>query len=540
MGRIPSVLMVLALLLSGCTPGPTPAKAPPAAPAKAGEPAATPKPSAEQPRYGGILTVSNISPDPQDLDLVSDHRVPTLTIIRPAYSGLLQYDPFDHGKIVSELAERWEMAPDGKTYTFYLRKGVKWHDGRPFSSADAKFTLERMIDTSDPEKVRLLEKREAMSGITRVEAPDADTVKVTLKLPRGSFVPWMAWGSLVMAPRHVPPAQLASTPMGTGAFKYKSFARGSSLEVVKNPDFYVKGRPHLDGITFYIIRDQTTKMAAFRTGQLKLIRDFLPSSVKEIKQNMPNAVVQIADKLSFGYFGMNATKPPLNDIRIRRAASMVVDRPAAIEVLAEGFGALGTVMPPGEWARPQEEILKLPGYRRPKDVDVTEAKKLMAEAGFSSGFKTTMLSAARPDYERVAVFLADQLAKIGIEARLNLIEFAAYNRERAVGNFEVTAAGPGAAYIPDPAGHRKYYGRENFVGLKDERIFDLIDQQDAATDKAERKKLLWEMDSRLMEQAAIVILFWASMTTANWPEVRNFKEWSQFNNYAYTDVWLAK
>ncbi|MFH1486333.1 MAG: ABC transporter substrate-binding protein, partial [Chloroflexota bacterium] len=309
--NIPSWLalfVIVGLLASACTPAAAPAPtAKPAEPAsKPAAPAPTAKPAAEQPRTGGVLTVSNMSPAPQDLDLVSDHRVPTLTIIRPCYSGLLQYDPFDHGEVVSDLAERWEMSPDGKTYTFYLRKGVKWHDGKPFSSADAKFTLERMIDPNDPEKVRLTEKRVAMSGITQIETPDDNTLKVSLQLPRSSFIPWIGWGSLVMAPKHIPPKDLANAAVGTGAYKFKSYARGASLEMVKNTDYFIKDRPYLDGISFYIIVDQSTKLAAFKTGQLKLIRDFLPSAVREVKETMPSATLQIADKLSFGYFGMNA------------------------------------------------------------------------------------------------------------------------------------------------------------------------------------------------------------------------------------------
>ncbi|MBI2908793.1 MAG: hypothetical protein HYX92_14215 [Chloroflexi bacterium] len=543
--RVAGYLTIVSLLAASCAPAAPPPQTPEAPvpiPTTVGTPgpAATPKATDEEPKYGGTLTVYTPRLDPKDLDLISDHTMPGLTKIRAAYSGLLQYDPLNHGKIIPDLAERWEATPDGKSYTFFLRKGVKWHDGQPFSSADVKYTLQRTVDPNDPEKIRLMTKREAMSGITSVETPDADTVRVNLQLPRGSFIPWTAWGPMVMGPKHIPIGGLANTAVGTGAFKFKAYLRSSTLDLVKNPDYFIKGRPYLDGLTFYIIKDITTTMAAFRTRRILLARDFLPSKAREVKETMPQAELQVADGLAFGFFGINASKPPFTDQRVRRAASMAIDREAGIQVVAEGYASIGTFMPPGEWARPTEEIVKLPGYRKPKDVDIAEAKKLMAEAGFANGFKTSLLTASLAEYERPAVFLKDQLSRLGIDAALDMKEYSTYNNERTVGNFSLTAAGPGAAYIPDPAGHRKYYGRENFVGMKDNKIFDLIDQQDATTDRAQRQKLLRELDDRLLEQAAIVPLYWTKMVTAVWPEVKSFKEWSVMNNHAYTNVWLAK
>ncbi|MDP2952689.1 MAG: ABC transporter substrate-binding protein, partial [Chloroflexota bacterium] len=256
-GIVISVLVILGLLLAACAPAASPTPAPtkpaptvaPAAPA----PTAAPAPAAEKPRSGGILT-SSFSGDPSSFDSHQERTVLNLAPVAPAYSLLVQNDPADNSKIIPDLAERWEVSPDGKVYTFYIRKGVKFHDGKPATSADVKANFDRIIF---PPKGVLSHRKDTLQSVEKLEAPDDYTVRFILKFPHAGFLQMVGNPYNSIFPKHVLEAKgdMKKDIVGTGPFKLKDFNRGVSFELVKNPDYFVPGRPYLDGITFYIIKD---------------------------------------------------------------------------------------------------------------------------------------------------------------------------------------------------------------------------------------------------------------------------------------------
>ncbi len=409
-GTYSRLLLITGLILFGLLP---------AAHASAAEPGAKPK-------TGGIL-IQACDKEPPSLDPLQEGTVYMLMYVASQYNGLLQYDPLENTKIVGDLAKSWKISGDGRTITFSLHEGVKWHDGKPFTSEDVLYTLNRI---KDPPKGVNSPRKISFASIEKMEAPDAHTFVLTTKVPNPSILGVLAQGWTLIEPKHVMEAKgdMKKDVVGTGPYKLKKYIRGTSYEVVRNPDYFIKGRPYLDGMKVYVVPDMSGYVAAFKTHQINLlagIPTIYKSHVEDIRAAVRGAQVQTAQMAVQNVLWMNTEKKPWDDIRVRKAAWLAVDRQAANKVLAEGDGSYGLMLAPeGKWGLPTAEILKLPGYRQPKDKDLAEAKKLMAEAGYADGVDVIMDSRIGETDERAATFLKDQLGKIGIRATIKLNELA--------------------------------------------------------------------------------------------------------------------
>ncbi|MBI2907457.1 MAG: hypothetical protein HYX92_07390 [Chloroflexi bacterium] len=548
---IASCLSLLAFFPVSCAPAAAPAspaepaEAPtqtvPATPvpvARSTTPAPTPKPVVEHPRYGGILTLGN-STDPPSLDPIRESTAALFNIISPAYNGLLQYDPLDNEKIIPDLAERWEPSADGMAYTLYLRKDVKWHDGKPFTSADAVFSV-------DNQRKLNVRKKDLLTAITSVEAAGEYSMKLSLKYPSASILAMLAVGNMPVAPKHVIESKgsMRNDVVGTGPFKLKSYSVGVSLELLKNKEYFVSGRPYLDGITAYIIKDRGTLLAAFRTGRIKMpvpINSFTPGEAKTVEKSAPQAIAQPFQTLKAAVFYINMTQKPWDDVRVRRAIHLATDRQAALKAVSEGEGTLGGALIAGQWAIPPEELLKEPGYRQPKDADIAEAKRLLAEAGLANGFETRIMARAGLAASlTMAEFMTDQLSKVGVRATLDTQESASF-LERIDRGAYGTHTSTGGPDITDPDSSAAYFVKGNRYLIADEKLHQLFEKQGRTTDAGERKRIVLEMQYRVLEVAPYVIAPWFSNRIIFWPEVRNYRAGvGQHNNSKYQDVWLAQ
>ncbi|MFH1484805.1 MAG: ABC transporter substrate-binding protein [Chloroflexota bacterium] len=567
-------LTVLGLVLASCapaaapTPTPKPAPAPekpapaatkpaaqPTTPAAAPKPAAptpkpaapspTPKPSAEQPRSGGILDTT-LNSDMPSFDVQQETGLLTHSTVQSCYNGLLQFQPSEPDKVISDLAEKWEASSDGTVYTFHLHKGVKFHDGSTLTSEDAKFSLDRVYN---PPKGIRSPRMGSVASIEKVEAPDENTVKITLKYPQSSIVSMLAVNQIAIYPKKVVEAKgdMKKTIVGSGPFMYKDYSLGTLFEVKKNPNYFIKGRPYLDGLRFYVIKDPSTMLAAFRTGKVKLMDPTLPAGLRpaharQIGEEMKQAVVVSYPSISARWLNMVVTKEPFTDVRVRRAVHLAVDRQAAVKVLLEGIGDIGTNFVPGSvWGLPEAERLKLPGFRQPKDADIAEAKKLLAEAGFPNGFKTKIL--ARTKYtDDMAVLMKEQLAKIGVELEIDVQESAVF-LDWIYKHTHAMVAQPIGVRLSDPDEFARYFqagGGQSQTELDDAEVNKLFDEQRRAQDPAERLKIARRLEMRLLEVAASAPLYWAGSNIAHLPEVKDYYRGAPYCTNKYQDVWLAK
>ncbi|QFT70133.1 Glutathione-binding protein GsiB precursor [Labrenzia sp. THAF35] len=324
------------------------------------------------------------------------------------FEGLTRFGP--DGSVNPGLAESWEISEDGKTYTFKLNDGVKFHDGSDLTADDVKFSLDRARADDSQNAQKAL-----FAGIESVEVVDPLTVKVTLKEPNGSFLFNMAWGdAVIVAPESI--GDIKSKPVGTGAFKFTDWVQGDRIDLEKNADYW--GEPaKLDKVTFKFISDPTAAFAAVMAEDVNAFVGF--PAPENLPQFEADARFQVLVGSTEGetILAANNKLPPLDNIKVREAIAHAVDRQAIIDGAMFGYGTpIGT-----HFAPHNPDYVDLTGSSQ---YDPDLAKKLLAEAGYADGFTTT-LKLPPPSYaRRGGEIIAAQLRAVGIETEITNLEWA--------------------------------------------------------------------------------------------------------------------
>ena len=508
-----------------------------------------PASAAETPRRGGIL-LAVIGADPPSLDAHQESTFANVELVAPLYSTLLQLDPYAYPKIIGDLATEWKIAPDGLTYTFKLHPGVKFHDGSPLTSADVKASYDKII--SPPQGVRSIRKN-AYTEISAVEAPDPTTVVFKLKFPSSSLLANLASPWNVIYPKKYldqDPNYFKTHVVGSGPFKLKSYTRGSTFEGERNPDYFVKDRPYLDGYKFYISPETSVRAAAIRSGRAYIEFRHLPTAeVEAIKKQLGDKVA-VQETPMTGQWGIaiNNTVKPFNDVRVRKALTLGIDRYTMGKVLypLTGLKNVGGLMrPDSEWGMAPAELEKLPGFWRDAAKSREEAKRLLAEAGYPNGFKVVLKNRnVKLPYQDFAVFLIQEWRKIGIEAENRPLETAAwFNDGQNTGNFELIVA-PTVEFMDDPD---QFLGRyatgstQNWGRFSDPQVDDLFSRQARTLDPTERKKLIGQIEHRVLDNAYFMPGLWWTRNLVHWTKVKNYvAPPNHYTNQKLQDVWLSE
>src|SRR5207253_3017278 len=312
------------------------------------------------PKPGGVLNMMLREDLSQGFSIHETATISTVWPAMPCLNNLVLFDPLKKTEsvdtIIGELAEKWSWQDHYRNLVFFLRKGVKWHDGQPFTSKDVKYTFDMIREAPDaPAKLRINPRKDWYANVQTIETPDANTVVFHLKRPQPSILMMLASGYSPIYAAHVPAANYRTGCVGTGPFKLKEWKRGEFVEYVKNPDYFVKGRPYLDGLRYTIIRERGTATAALQTGRVdvafpgdtpKLIAD-------QLNQASPRIVTTPVGTAVVDHLLFNAGKPPFDNPKLREAVSRAIDRRAYIEAVYQGGAAIGGPMAPrpyGVWS----------------------------------------------------------------------------------------------------------------------------------------------------------------------------------------------
>ena len=505
--------------------------------------------AAETPRRGGVL-LAVIGADPPSLDPHQESTFATIQLVAPLYSTLLQVDPYQYPKITGDAATEWKISPDGLTYTFKIRQGIKFHDGSPLTATDVKATYDKIV--SPPEGTRSVRKG-SYTPIQAIEASDPSTVVFKLKFPSASLLNNLASPWNVIYPKKYldkDPNYFKTNVVGSGPFKFKHYTRGSTFEGERNPDYFVKDRPHLDGYKFFISPETSVRAAAIRSGRAYIeFRDLPSSEVEAIKKQLGDKVA-VQEVSATGWWGIhvNNTKKPFDDVRVRKALTLGIDRYTAGKVLfpLTGLRDVGSLMRPGtEWALPPAELEKLPGFWRDAEKSRAEAKRLLAEAGYPNGLKLVLKNRnVKLPYQDWAVFVIQEWKKIGVEAENRPVETATWFADgRDTGNFEAII-GPGVEYMDDPDVilTRYVFGDSgNWGRFDDPALADLFSRQARSTDPAERKKLVLQLQERTLQNAYYLPGLWWTRRVVHWAKVKNYvAPPNHYSNQKLQDVWLSE
>jgi peptide/nickel transport system substrate-binding protein len=509
---------------------------------------------AQSPKHGGILTIHPLTAPPS----LSPHEESTVATVEPmsaCYSNLVYFDPMKKREsldtIIPELAEKWSWQDNYRNLVFLLRKDVKWHDGKPFTARDVKHTFDIVRGAPDADaKVRINPRKLWYDNVEHIEAPDPHTVVFRLKRPQPSLLLLLASGYSPIYPAHVPLADLKTTCVGTGPFKLKDYRPGEFVEYVKNPDYFIKGRPYLDGVKWIHIKDRSTQIAALQAGQLEVAgRGWNKSNVEAAKKGKPDLVVIEADSNVNDNVLVNAKRAPLTDARVRRAINLALDRNAYLVGPRQGAATFGGAMQPkptGVWGLPTAEVAKLPGMGDPVKQKA-EARKLLAEAGFgpNNPMKLTVSTRALAIYVDTASWMVDQLRQVGIDAILEQIETGVWHPKMTRLDFQVALNLTGTAVDDPDAMYFENYrcgSQRNFSGYCSEEIDRLMVEQSQTLDRTKRMALVNEIDRKLQQEGARPILGWGKQWVVHQPRVKAFPlhDNSIFNASRLQDVWLDK
>src|SRR6266849_4549498 len=505
--------------------------------------------AAETPRRGGVLLAA-IAADAPSLDPHQEQTFATIEMVAPLYSTLIQIDPLSYPKIIGDAASEWKIASDGLTYTFKLRQGIRFHDGSTLTAADVKATYDKIV--FPPEGVRSIRKHH-YSSVASVEAPDPTTAIFKLKFPSASLLGNLASPWNVIYPKKyldTDPNYFKTNVVGSGPFKFKSYTRGSTFEGERNPDYFVKDRPYLDGYKFFISTETSVRAAALRSGRAWIEFRTMPlAEVEAIRKQLGDKIV-VQDTPATGLFGigMNQTTKPFTDVRVRKALTLGLDRYTASRVLypIASLKDVGGLMRPGtEFATSESELQKLPGFGREMEKNRAEARRLLAEAGYPNGFKLVLKNRnVKLPYQDFAVFLIQEWRKIGIEVDHRPLETAAWFADgRDTGNFElIISPNVEASDDPDLFLRRATTGdTENWGRFTDPGIDDLFSRQARALDTAERKKLIQQIQKSVLEKVYYMPGLWWSRNVVHWAKVKNYvAPPNHYANQKLQDVWLAE
>jgi len=442
-------------------------------------------PAAAQP---ATLTVQTAA-EPPGLDLTATPASATAAVVfYNVQECLVKVDK--HGKIVPWLAERWHTT-DNRNYTFFLKKGVRFHNGRELKAADVKFVLDRAMNPETKHPYPGYYK-----AIGDIIVKDDATITIALKETNANFLLNMARQGSVIYPREAVDT-LKSAPIGTGPFTVQEWVRGDRVVLKKNPEYHVKGLPKVDRVVYRFMPDPNAVQAALKAGDIDVSFFGLgPEHVVELKKDARFQVI-VGDTTNDVILAMNNAKKPYSDVRVRRAVTHAINKQDVLKGAMFGMGKiLGSNVDP---LNPY--YVDLAGAM---PHDPTRARKLLAEAGYPNGFETVLRVSPQYYYTvRTGEILADQLKKVGVTVKIEQIEWSNWiSRVWREAEYDLTIIGHAESWDIANYANPKYYYRY------DSRKFqELFRKSEVTLEDKTRREQYGSLQKLLVEDAPVVWLY---------------------------------
>src|SRR5215471_9860030 len=511
------------------------------------------QPSIAQKR-GGILRM--YTPDsPASMSVLEEATVFARGPMMGVFNNLVMFDQQvkqnSLDSIVPDLATSWSWNEEGTALTFPLRQGVKWHDGKPFTSADVKCTWDLLMDRGS-EKLRVNPRKSAFANVEQVMTNGDYEVTFHLKRPQPAFLMLIANDFSEIYPCHVSPRDMRQHPIGTGPFKFVEFRPNEYIRVTRNLDYWKKDRPYLDGIEYTIIRDRSTAALAFISGKLDMTfpNTLTVPLLKDVQNQVPQSICELTPDGGLNrHVLVNRSKPPFDKLDLRQAVALSLDRKAFIDILSEGQGDIGGVLQPtpgGRWGMPLDLLKKLPGYDPDVQKNRGQARQIMERLGYSPDKKLKIKVSTRdlPFYRDPAVILIDQLKEVYVDGELETVDTTAYfpkimRKDFTVG-LNIQTSGPDPDQVFD-----FFYGcgsNLNWDGYCNPEMGNLIKQQSSEANQERRKQLAWTIERKLAQDVARPIIYYNRAGTCWQPYVKGMTIMvnSIFNGNRREDIWLDK
>ena len=496
-----------------------------------------------EPEYGGTIVVA-VSTDPGGLNPAVTTQGGVHLVCGSIFSGLVAQD-FDLNP-VPDLAQRWDVSDDGRIYTFYLAPNAEFHDGKPVTSEDVKFTFEELL-------LKYHSRTRASIGdrLSRILTPDAHTVVFEFNKPYAAFLQLIDVTNAPVMPKHLYENTDPLTnpynvkPIGSGAFTFQEGAKGDRVTLVRNEKYFKSGKPYLDRVVYKIMPSSAAGAIAFENGEADYFLNPTPIDIERL-QKMPD--VTITDKGREGFAGvetvlLNLTRTPLSDVRVRKAMAHAIDKNYIVEKIAFGRGtvATGPISSQLKWAY-NPNVAK---YER----NLPLASQMLDEAGFkpdAEGIRFRLKYVYAPQYTKIAEVLRDQLREVGIAVDLEQMEFsAAVDRVYIKKDFDIAFTSFENGPDPDIGVKRTVVSSNigaipfsNGASYRNPRIDELFELAASETEKQKRAALYFEAQEILARDVPYLWLYEPQQSTAYNSSLQGIYEWSaKSSHYFAQDAW---
>ncbi len=505
-------------------------------------------------KSGGVLRMFHRD-NPPSSSIHEESTASTVVPFMPVFNNLVLFDQAtaqnSERSIVPDLAESWTWNDDGTELAFKLRQGVRWHDGRPFTSADVECTF-NLLTARARDKLRRNPRAAWYRNINYVHSASDLEVTIYLNRPQPSLLSLLASGFSPIYPCHVPASQMRVRPIGTGPFKFDSFVAFERIRLARNPDYWKPDRPYLDGIEFTIVDSSSTALLSFIAGRFDMTFPWevaIPQ-LKDARRRGSRVTCETTSMNNNTNLLVNRDAAPFDNPDVRRALSLALDRKAFIAVLSNGEAEVGgSLQPPGDgmWGLSPERLATIDGYGPDVAETRERARALTVKVGYSRDRPLMMKVATRgiPLYKSPAQPLIEQLREIHINATLDVVETSHWFTRLSRKDYAIALNTTGNGVDdPDQALYENFSCRSerNYTGYCNPEVERLFDIQSAELDVEKRRELVWEIDARLLADGARPPIMWNRAATCWQSYVKGYVAHvnSMYNGFRFEDVWLDR
>jgi ABC-type transport system substrate-binding protein len=506
------------------------------------------------PKSGGVLKYA-ITMRPPHFDFHQSGTINSLGSQGCMFDNLIRRDPRDSGKtIIPDLAHSWEIAKDGKTYTFHLRKDVQFHDGAELTSEDVKATFDRI---AKPPAGISIPRSTLFAAVSEIAAPDKYTVQFKLAEPRPAAFIMSAiasgWNGIVrkktLEDNGYNLRRVVDIP-GTGPFKSKRRVENEIWVMEKNASYWNKGLPYLDGIEFYHALPFSPDLgSAILSNRVDYARIVDPVTSRKAKETKGMSSTNFYQSVIQGTW-VNSKKKPLDDPRVRRALHLVFDKPVLVDVVKDVAPMMvgGFIYPFSEFATPKDELAKRIGYQADPTAAIKEAKALLAAAGHAGGIKgLDFLVREVASFKLWAQAIQAMLQQtLNIETKLRTVVESVWFDDVKTGNFDL-AVGAVVSTLLDPSDYfnawYKKDGPQNYGFWENEKFNALLPKIDSEVDPAKRLAVIRDAEMIMEQDPPVLPICWEKINDVWYNYVKGHNPYEYFGIYdcvRFDTFWLDK
>lgn len=460
----------------------------------------------DKPKYGGRFIFGSLK-DISTTNVFRNTNSVDYNVRGLMFEGLTVLDKA--GRVVPCLARSWEVSKDGLTYTFSLRRGVKFHNGKGLTSEDVRWSLDYLRDPKNGAYYL-----NQYADVRSIEAIDPLTVVFTLKKPFSPFITAVATtkSPILPAGSQLPPSAF---PAGTGPFQFAEWQAGHHLTMKAFKEYWIPGVPYLEEILYKPITDDSVRVTALKAKDVDLADELPYQVVAEANKSKPDFNIVTSEGAVRRRIRFKTQVPPINDVRVRQALAFAIDKKELASAITWGFAK------PTNQRFPSSSLWFIDLKDREQDLQM--ARALLAEAGYKNGFKVKVPVYPGPDMQ-LNIVLKDQLKKVGIELELDVMDWASFTKVREEDQYGLYAAGMGLDPDPNQVYYADLYSQSkgNGSGYSNPEVDKLLDRAKAAQDLKERKRLYTEVLKIIQNELPEIYLFLGPKFIGLQPHVKGF------------------